>query len=67
MWFRKQKAEFSDGVIDLIPLNLYPPDEAMGFGRNYDYMIVEHGQRREAGRISLRVGESECKIGRAHV
>ena len=60
MWFRRQKAEFTDGVIDLIPLNLYPPEDEMGFGRNYDYMIVEHGQRREAGRISLRVGESEC-------
>ena len=36
MWFRRQKAEFTDGVIDLIPLNLYPPEDEMGFGRNYD-------------------------------
>ena len=67
MWFRRQKAEFSDGVIDLIPLNLYPPEDEMGFGRNYDYMIVEHGQRKEAGRISLRLGESECVYYFGHI
>ncbi len=67
MWFRKRAAEFSDGVIDLIPLHLYPPDEEMGFGRNYDYMIVEHGQRKEAGRINLRLGESECMYYFGHI
>lgn len=70
MWFlrgRGSKAEFSDGVIDLIPLRLYPPEEEMGFGRNYDYMIVEHGQRKEAGRISLRLGESECVYYFGHI
>ena len=67
MWFRKQRAEFTDGVIDLIPLRLYPPEEEMGFGHNYDYMIVEHGQRKEAGRISLRVGESECVYYFGHI
>ena len=67
MWFRRQRAEFSDGVIDLVPLHLYPPEHEMGFGRNYDYMIVEHGQRREAGRISLRLGESECVYYFGHI
>ena len=67
MWFRKSKADFSDGVIDLIPLRLYPPEEEMGFGHNYDYMITEHGKRYEIGRISLRVGESPCVYYFGHI
>lgn len=43
MLFRRVRAEFSDGVIDLLPLRLYPPEKEMGFGRVYDYMIVPHG------------------------
>ena len=60
MLFRRVRAEFSDGVIDLLPLRLYPPEKEMGFGRVYDYMIVPHGTHREVGRISLRMGESPC-------
>ena len=45
MLFRRVRAEFSDGVIDLLPLRLYPPEKEMGFGRVYDYM---------------RMGESPC-------
>lgn len=56
-WLRK-KPRFSDGVIDLVPLLLYPPEEELGFGDTYDMMIVPSGKRREAGRISLRLGES---------
>ena len=59
-WFRRMKPEWTDGVIDLIPIDLYPPEEEMGFGEVYDYIIAPHGVRREAGRISLRMGESEC-------
>lgn len=44
MLFRRVRAEFSDGVIDLLPLRLYPPEKEMGFGRVYDYMIVPHGK-----------------------
>ena len=63
MLFRRVRAEFSDGVIDLLPLRLYPPEKEMGFGRVYDYMIVPHGTHREVGRISLRMGESPvCTI-----
>ena len=36
MLFRRVRAEFSDGVIDLLPLRLYPPEKEMGFGRVYD-------------------------------
>ena len=35
MLFRRVRAEFSDGVIDLLPLRLYPPEKEMGFGRVY--------------------------------
>lgn len=67
MFFRRFSVAFTDGVVDLIPLNLWPPDEEMGFGENYDFMISPHGRRREAGRISLRVGESPCVYYFGHI
>ena len=67
MLFRRVRAEFSDGVIDLLPLRLYPPEKEMGFGRVYDYMIVPHGTHREVGRISLRMGESPCVYYFGHI
>ena len=66
-WFRRMKPEWTDGVIDLIPIDLYPPKEEMGFGEVYDYIIAPHGVRREAGRISLRMGESECVYYFGHI
>lgn len=59
MWLFRARPQYSDGEIDLFPLRLYPPEEALGFGACYDYLIAPHGTRREAGRISLRLGESE--------
>ena len=68
MWFfRRRRVAFTDGVIDLIPLDLYPPPEEMGFGENYDFMIVPHGRRKEAGRISVRLGESPCVYYFGHI
>lgn len=67
MFWKRQKPFLSDGVVDLIPLSLYPPDEAMGFGENYDYIIAPHGVKKEAGRISLRLGESECVYYFGHI
>ena len=66
-WFRRMKPEWTDGVIDLIPIDLYPPEEEMGFGEVYDYIIAPHGVRREAGRISLRMGESEFVYYFGHI
>lgn len=63
----RRRPEFTDGVIDLYPLSLYPPDEAMGFGDVYDFLITPHGVRKEAGRISLRMGESECVYYFGHI
>ena len=67
MLFKRRRAAYSDGVIDLIPLNLFPPDEEMAFGVNYDFMIAPTGSRREAGRISVRLGESPCVYYFGHI
>ena len=40
MFFRKIRPAFTDGVIDLVPIRLYPPDSDMGFGECYDYIIA---------------------------
>lgn len=58
MLFRFRGRPLTDGVIDLLELNLYPPEAALGFGENHDFAITLHGRRREIGRISLRLGES---------
>lgn len=67
MIFRRWYVEFTDGVIDLVPIRLYPPDEEMGFGECHDFIIAPHGKRREAGRISLRLGESPCVYYFGHI
>lgn len=67
MFFKRSRVAFTDGVVDLIPLNLFPPDEEMKFGDNYDFMIAPHGRRREAGRISVRLGESACVYYFGHI
>ena len=67
MFFRRFQPAFTDGVIDLVPIRLYPPDSAMGFGECYDYIIAPHGVSREAGRISLRLGESPCVYYFGHI
>ncbi len=67
MLFRRFRPEFTDGVIDLVSIRLFPPEEEMGFGEVYDYIIAPHGQRREAGRISLRLGESPCVYYFGHI
>jgi len=67
VFFRRFHPELSDGVIDLVPIRLYPPDSDMGFGECYDYIIAPHGQSREAGRISLRLGESPCVYYFGHI
>lgn len=67
MFFRRFHAQYTDGVIDLVPVRLYPPDIEMGFGECYDYIIAPHGASREAGRISLRLGESPCVYYFGHI
>ena len=68
MFFRRKfRADFTDGVIDLVPAWLIPTDEDMGFGDCWDYIIAPHGVRKEAGRISLRLGESPCVYYFGHI
>ena len=67
MLLRRFRPQMSDGVIDLIPVHLFPPEEDMGFGETYDYLIAPCGVRREAGRISLRLGESPCVYYFGHI
>ena len=67
MFFKRFQPAFTDGVIDLVPIRLYPPDSAMGFGECYDYIIAPHGVSREAGRINLRLGESPCVYYFGHI
>lgn len=67
MFFRRYHPAYTDGVIDLVPIRLYPPDSDMGFGECYDYIIAPHGVSREAGRISLRLGESPCVYYFGHI
>lgn len=67
MFWKRFRPVATDGVIDLIPIMLFLPDEEMGFGDVYDYVIAPHGTRREAGRISLRLGESECVYYFGHI
>lgn len=67
MFFRRYQPFLTDGVIDLVPYNAYPPDREMGFGECHDFIITPHGKRREAGRISLRLGESPCVYYFGHI
>ena len=53
-----RKAEYTDGVIDLIPLRAAPPSRELGFGRERIWRITEHRKSREIGQISYRDGES---------
>lgn len=57
MFFFRAKPQYSDGVIDLVPLNQQMPEADRDFGDVYDFLIVPHGKHREAGRISVRLGE----------
>ena len=40
MFFRRYRAEYTDGVIDLIPLHIAPPDKGLGFGHEQVWRIT---------------------------
>ena len=67
MFGRRFRPSMSDGMIDLYQIRLYPADPEMGFGEEFDYCICPHGSRKEAGQISLRIGESECMYYFGHI
>ena len=67
MLFRHNRPEYSDGVIDLIPLHIGAPDRELGFGHEQVWKITLHDDRREIGQISYRDGESRCVYYYGHI
>ena len=67
MIFRRFKAEYSDGVIDLIPIQIDPPDPELCFGHEQIWRITKHNSRAEIGQISYRDGESRCIYYYGHI
>ena len=67
MIFRRNRAEYSDGIIDLIPIHFTPPDPAMGFGREQIWRITLNDHKGEIGQISYRNGESRCIYYFGHI
>jgi tagatose 1,6-diphosphate aldolase len=65
--FRRFRAEYSDGVIDLIPLHISPPAKELEFGHEQIWSITLHNQRREIGQISYRTGESRAVYYFGHI
>ena len=67
MFFRKNRAEYSDGIIDLIPLQVAPPDSGLQFGHERVWKITVHNSRKEIGQLSYRDGESRCVYYFGHI
>ena len=67
MIFRRFRAEYTDGVIDLIPLHISPPRPELKFGREQIWRITLHNSRREIGQISYRDGESRPVYYYGHI
>ena len=57
----------TDGVIDLIPARTPYFEPELGFGQGAEFIITPHGKRREAGRISLRDGDSRSVYYFGHI
>ena len=67
MLFRHNRAEYSDGEIDLIPLHIGMPNRELGFGHEQIWKITLHDDRHEIGQISYRSGESRCVYYYGHI
>ena len=67
MLFHRNRAEFTDGIIDLIPVHVFPSESALGFGHEQTWKIVPHLERREMGRISFRSGEGRYIYYYGHI
>ena len=67
MLFRRHRPEYTDGVIDLIPMHFTPPSPSLGFGHEQIWRITLHDRRREIGQISYRDGESPCVYYYGHI
>ena len=49
----------TDGEIDVAVEREFPGDPARSWSPSYDFRISPHGHRERAGRISLRIGDSD--------
>ena len=67
MLFRRFRAEYTDGVIDLVPLHIAPPAGELGFGHEQVWRITRHNERQEIGQISYRSGESRGVYYYGHI
>jgi len=65
--FFRNRVEYTDGEIDLIPLHFVPPDPKLGFGHEQIWRITLHNSRREIGQISYRDGESRYVYYYGHI
>ncbi len=57
MFFRRYRVEYSDGVIDLIPLHIGSPNRERGFVHEQVWKITLHNEHQGIGQISYRDGE----------
>ncbi len=57
-FFSKKPDPFSDGVISLVASDLAQEDADLGITQTFLFRIVPCGTKKDAGRISLRCGES---------
>ena len=67
MLFKRFRAEYSDGVIDLVPCHVAPPAAKLGFGHEQIWRITRHNDRKEIGQISYRDGESRYMYYFGHI
>ena len=67
MLFQRFRAEYTDGVIDLVPCHINPPAAKLGFGHEQVWRITLHNQRKEIGQISYRDGESRYMYYFGHI
>ena len=66
-WRNARKVAFSDGVIDLFPLNLQMIDTDLNVEGDYVFRISPTGTQENAGQIHLRTGESEGLYYLGHI
>ena len=57
MLFRRNRVEYSDGEIDLIPIHIGVLNRELALGHEQIWRITLHDQKQEIGQISYRDGE----------
>ena len=67
MLFRRNRVEYSDGEIDLIPIHIGILNRELALGHEQIWKITLHNEKEEIGRISYRDGESRCVYYYGHI